>query len=67
MLETTTGASLAPVPKVAAAAKAGGTLSLAAIVALTLGADANDPLVQGIAAVVLAAAPVVAGYLKRGA
>jgi hypothetical protein len=59
--------SAAPVPKIAAAAKTGGTLSLAAIVALILGADINDPLVQGIAAIVLAAAPVVAGYLKRDA
>ncbi len=57
---------LTPVPKVKAAAQVGGTLSVAAIVALILGADVNDPLVQGIAAAVLALAPVLAGYLKRG-
>ncbi len=61
------GQSAAPVPKIKAAAKVGGTLSLASIVALILGVDVNDPLVQGVAAMVLAAAPVVAGYLKRDA
>lgn len=56
-----------PRPKIKAAAQTAGGLSVAAIVALLLGADPDDPLVQAIAALILAGLPVVAGYLKRDA
>lgn len=58
-------ASRKPVPKVKAAAQTGGALTVAAIVALLLGADPDDSTVQAVSAAVLALAPVAAGYLKR--
>lgn len=54
-----------PVPKVRAAGAAGGTVLVAVLVALILGARPEDPLVQAITAAVLAFAPVLAGYVKR--
>ena len=58
---------LKPRPKIKAAAQTAGTLSVAAVVALLLGADPDDSTVQAVSAVVLAVAPVIAGYVKRDA
>lgn len=53
-------------PKTAAAGVTAGGVGLAAGIALLLGAQPEDPLVQWIAAVVIALIPVVAAYLQPG-
>lgn len=57
--------SLKPRPKIAAAGKTAGGLTLAGVVALLLGASPDDPLVQAVAGALLAFLPVIAGYFKK--